>query len=392
MSQQLISRSPDLKKLRDEGYDIEVRSGFLLVKDVPYVDGHQSIRRGTLVSELTLAGDRTAAPTTHVAMLVGDYPCDENGHPLEKIRFSGRQKLAQDLIIDHTFSSKPAGGRMYRDYHEKMTTYAAILAMHARAIDQNVTARTFPVFTPDETESVFNYVDTSSSRAGIGSAADKLPRGPVAIVGLGGTGAYLLDLLAKTPLSEIHLFDGDDFLTHNAFRAPGAASVESLVSRPKKVAYWRDIYSNMHRHITAHSYFVDESNVGELRHMDFVFLCIDAGGPKRTVIEALEEFDVSFVDVGLGLELVDGSLRGAARVTASFPGRRAHIRKRISLADGSGDDPYGTNIQIAELNALNAALAVVKWKKRCGFYLDFENEANSTYVLSSNVIVNDDQS
>ncbi len=392
MSRQLISRNPDLKRLRDEGYDVEVRSGFLLLKDVPYVDGRQSIRRGTLVSELTLAGDTTATPSSHVAMFVGDYPCDQNGRPLEEIRLSGRQELAQGLIIDHSFSSKPAGGRMYRDYREKMTTYAAILSMHARAIDPDVTARTFPVITPDDGESVFNYLDTSSSRAGIGSAAEKLRRGPVAIIGLGGTGAYVLDLLAKTPLSEIHLFDGDDLLTHNAFRAPGAASVESLASRPKKVAYWRDVYSNMHRHVIAHPYFVDESNVGELRHMDFVFLCIDAGGPKRTVVEALEDFDVSFIDVGLGLELVDGSLRGAARVTASFPGRRAHIRKRISLADGSGDDPYGTNIQIAELNALNAAMAVIKWKKRCGFYLDFETEANSTYVLSSNVIVNDDQS
>lgn len=50
-----------------------------------------------------------------------------------------------------------------------------------------------------------------------------------------------------------------------------------------------------------------------------------------------------------------------------------------------------TRTSDTELNALNAALAVIKWKKRCGFYLDFENEGNSTYVVDSNVIINDDR-
>src|SRR5690242_19173715 len=36
VSQQLISLSPDLKRLRDEGYNLEIRGGHLLVKDVPY--------------------------------------------------------------------------------------------------------------------------------------------------------------------------------------------------------------------------------------------------------------------------------------------------------------------------------------------------------------------
>ena len=38
MSQRPISRSRDLKRLRDEGYDLEIRSGYLLAKDVPYVN------------------------------------------------------------------------------------------------------------------------------------------------------------------------------------------------------------------------------------------------------------------------------------------------------------------------------------------------------------------
>ena len=44
----LINHSPDLKKLRDEGYDLEVRSGHLLVKDVRYVNSHKKVARGVL--------------------------------------------------------------------------------------------------------------------------------------------------------------------------------------------------------------------------------------------------------------------------------------------------------------------------------------------------------
>lgn len=55
------------------------------------------------------------------------------------------------------------------------------------------------------------------------------------------------------------------------------------------------------------------------------------------------------------------------------------------------NDEYAQNIQIADLNALNAALAVIKWKKLCGFYQDFEHEHHSTYTSDGNAMTNEDQ-
>ena len=46
----------------------------------------------------------------------------------------------------------------------------------------------------------------------------------IGIVGLGGTGSYILDYVSKTRVVEIHLFDGDGYQQHNAFRAPGATT------------------------------------------------------------------------------------------------------------------------------------------------------------------------
>jgi tRNA A37 threonylcarbamoyladenosine dehydratase len=54
----------------------------------------------------------------------------------------------------------------------------------------------------------------------------------VAVIGLGGTGAYVLDFLVKTPVREIRAFDLDVFHVHNAFRPPGRLD-ESELGKPK---------------------------------------------------------------------------------------------------------------------------------------------------------------
>ena len=73
---------------------------------------------------------------------------------------------------------------------------------------------------PDPEDSVFLYEDTASSHAlDIVAINAKLKPLRIVIVGLGGTGSYVLDFVAKTPVKEIHLFDGDTFLQHNAFRS-----------------------------------------------------------------------------------------------------------------------------------------------------------------------------
>ena len=37
MSLPLIDRSVDLKRLRDEGYDVQVKNGYVAVRGVPYL-------------------------------------------------------------------------------------------------------------------------------------------------------------------------------------------------------------------------------------------------------------------------------------------------------------------------------------------------------------------
>src|SRR5439155_11076069 len=147
---------------------------------------------------------------------------------------------------------KPPAG--YGDYYDKMTAYVRILAHEAVELDESATATPFLIIRDARDDSVFRYVDTASSRAGIGAISAKLEGGRIAIIGLGGTGSYILDLVAKTPVNEIHLFDGDVLLQHNAFRAPGAPTAEELGEKPFKVDYYCGIYSKMRHGVIPHPY------------------------------------------------------------------------------------------------------------------------------------------
>jgi hypothetical protein len=63
----------------------------------------------------------------------------------------------------------------------------------------------------------------------------------------------------------------------------------------------------------------------------------------------------------------------------------------VSFGDADVGNEYNSNIQIAELNALNASFAVIKWKKLRGIYLDLEGEHHSTFTIDGNSMINDDQ-
>lgn len=392
MSQQLINHNRDLDLLKDDGYDIEIISDkYLLIKSVPYLNSSGELKFGTLVSVLEFAGNDTIPPNDHVAYFIGEHPCNTDGSEIAQIKHpSGPTQLVEGLTVDRTFSAKPKQPETYIDYHHKMETYVTIISGPAKVINPNVTAKIYPAIEYSEEQSVFKYPETASSRAGIDTVNKKIELGRIAIVGVGGTGSYVLDLVAKTPVREIHIFDGDQFLNHNAFRSPGAPSGADLRARQSKVGYFHGQYSKMRWKIFAHDYFVDAATVDQLRGMDFIFLCLDKGGDKRLIVERLQEWGISFVDVGVGVNLVDGSLMGVVRTTLSTPEHHDHVPQRIPFSEGQVNNDYSHNVQIADLNALNAALAVIKWKKLFGFYQDSEGEHNSYYSVAGNTLINED--
>ncbi len=385
----LVPDSADLTRLVNEGYAVRIRRGHLLIEDIPYVTTGKTIARGALMCPLDTQGTVITKPANHVMWFAGGVPCTKDGVEIPLlIHGRGPQPLTDGIVADFSFSQKPSPDG-YDNYYDKVVTYTALIAGHAQALDPAAVATTFKPVQTDEDDEVFNYFDSNSSRAGITALTDRLALGKIAIVGLGGTGSYLLDLVAKLPIGEIHLYDGDVFSTHNVFRSPGAASIEDLNAAPRKVDYHAARYEPLRRGLSPHAEYVTAANVDELLAMDFVFLAMDANPDKKLIVDRLTDSDVPFIDTGIGVLGSADGLAGLVRVTTSVPGRRHHLAddNLISYALGDADD-YESNIQVAELNALAATLAVLAFKKKYGFYRDEARELHTLYRVDSNELLN----
>lgn len=238
---------------------------------------------------------------------------------------------------------------------------------------------------------VFKYPDTNSSRAGIMQLNMKFKGQKIAIIGLGGTGSYILDLIAKTHVEEIHLYDGDTFQVHNAFRAPGACSPEGFGQNGElfKANYYANIYSKMRNGIFAHPTFVEEENMNDFSIYDFVFISVDSNNVRSFIIRKLLSIKVPFIDVGMGINRINEELVGTIRVTSGTSENNAHLANRIG-SDEFAENDYAPNIQIVELNCLNATMAVIRWKKMIGFYQDLKSEFNSLYFINTGKLLNED--
>lgn len=394
MSPRPIVLDPDIQRLQNLQLEVEVSHGHLLVHSVPYVDAQRNVCRGIVVTNLGGNIGSLGKPPDHQVWFVGDFPHKQDGRPLEVLRHSELALLWEGFSANFRFSNKPEqyANTGFPDYTSKMLHYIEIIANEAAAIDPSATPYTGKVIVPTQDDAVFHYWDSASSRAGILAVSSKLAMSRVAIVGVGGTGAYVLDQLAKTPVREIHLFDGDRFDQHNAFRAPGAASIEQLAANPLKVDYFGELYGAMHKGIVRHPFRITDQNLGDLAGFDYVFLCVDKTTVRKLISDFLIARRTPFVDTGMDLHHIPetGTLLGTCRATVCTPEKSDHFAARAPLKGEDDNDLYKSNIQVADMNAFNAILAVFKWKQFCGFYQDARDAHHLTFSINDQALTRDE--
>ena len=377
------------ERLRTEGYEVEIRDQHLLIHSVPFVTEQRVVRFGTLVCLYLRQGGHVVPPNgpgdNHQVWWTAGYPCYPDGTPLDLGVDNASHELLPGITVKHRFSNKPDQYQQgFPNHYEKVTHYVHLLQNQAKALDPEVDARNGTTVETAQAESVFRYSDTASARAEIVAISAKLAVDRVAIVGLGGTGSYLLDQIAKTPISEIHLFDGDVFGSHNAFRAPGAASIDEINAKTPKTDYFAAKYDPMHRGIVSHPYFLQPSNVAELAGFSFVFLCVDKGSARAMLTKFLVGQGIPFIDTGMDLALAAeaNSLFGTCRATLVTPTKSDHVATYIPMDLEEHDTVYRQNIQVADMNAINAMFAVIKWKQYRGFYGDDFTPYNLSYAVN----------
>ena len=385
MSQELINHSEDLKRLQNEGYEINVKDGYGIISHIPYLNVKEEIDYGTLVSKIKFEGDEAKYDGDHVIYFSGEQPYSIDGKEITQIKHADNSSIFAGVNIKRSFSNKPDGN--YSDYYEKFENYINIISFPAIAKDSSVTAKTFKKVVTEE-NSVFQYVDTNSSRAGIDNCNGKILGKKIAIIGLGGTGTYILDLVSKTNVNEIHLFDGDVFCQHNAFRSPGAPNKEIFSKSLSKVEYFKEKYQKMHKGIIEHNIYIKEENIELLKCVDFAFICIDSGIARKLISDYLVSKEIPFIDTGMGLQNKNGIINGLIRTTVYDKTNYSEIPTYLDFNE-DGEDVYNTNIQIAECNALNGAIAVIEWKKYFQIYDNANRQCQNVYSIDMGEIIHE---
>jgi hypothetical protein len=375
----LASRNPDLKALLEKGFALAIDTNCLIVRDIPYLDANGQLQWGAMVSKLVSEDDVIFRPSDHQIFWAGPRPYGLDGQVVRGLGGGNAQLVlserCSDVVVQQSFSHKlkdkgEPQPRGYVDHVEKIDNYLTMIAGPAM---QRFGANpyTFRDCEEEVPNTVFKLRDTLTSRAEITDLAKLFENDVVAIIGLGGTGSYVLDFMVKTPVREIRGFDADRYFVHNAFRSPGRVDAsEGGELRQRKTEIYQKRYENFRHGLTIKPLFIDESSAAEFDGVTFAFVCVDKGSSRKRIFNLLISKNIPFIDVGIGLDRKHGPISGMARTTY-FPqdlGQTVRAKGYAPETDPA-DDVYKTNIQIAEVNALNAALAVLRFKQIRGFYV-----------------------
>jgi ThiF family len=372
MFQRLVSHNDDIRRLLETGYAIACDSNYLVVRDIPYLDGNRKLQIGAIVAKLEFIDQDRVIQSDHQIYFAGSVPHNLDGTPIPNLGGGPTQlslsEASQDVVVQRSFSNKPLATGKFQDFFEKIESYVTIISGPARAL-YGATPYTFRIVKEVGSDSVFEFHDTLTSRAEITDLSAKLKDDVIAVIGLGGTGGYVLDFMVKTQVREIRAFDSDPFHVHNAFRSPGRVEMGEFGKTKAEVYLSR--YSNFRKGLAVLPKFIDASSSDDLNGVTFAFVCVDKGSSRAEIFDLLISKKIAFIDVGMGLNRKRGPLTGMIRVTyySTEQGQKVRDMRLAEVVD-SPHDVYRTNIQISELNALNACLAVIKFKQLRGFYLE----------------------
>jgi hypothetical protein len=230
------------------------------------------------------------------------------------------------------------------------------------------------------------FPDSMSANYNINDISFKLAEKSVGIVGLGGTGSYILDFLAKTHLNRIFLFDDDKIHVHTIFRIPGF--IHRAIGR-RKVEALAEYYGQMHSGIEPVVERIVDTNLQKLDSLDFVFVSVDHAESRGIIVQYLAEKGIPFIDCGMGLTRYANGLNGTVRITGI--GKTAYdsvVGTPYLPTVTNAEDEYRKQAQLAEFNSLNAALAVIRFKQHFGLYYlidDFSSAIFESCTLEMNL-------
>ena len=387
MSLTPINHEGQLVEVLQAGFDCCVEDDTLTVGLVPYRLSSGGVGHGRLICHLSRNGDDIAAPDDHTVAWIGDEaPHLRDGQLMNQLIIDqNRITWSNGLTSICTMSRR--GPQPYPNYGQKMLTYARLIAREAVADWRTSSPGVITV------KDVNHFVDreTGLNRVGVGHLNTLLANENVAVVGAGGTGGHIVDLVSKANVRQIDIYDPDCVSVHTQLRWPGVVERRVVEEKTNKAEYLASLYARRtNRNIRGHPFAINKDNLTYLNGKTMVFVAIDSGVARREILTGLAGLGLNFIDCGIDLQGDDGPLTASARIIRCYGEEDVEKRSEIAMMAPSRDneaedDPYAQNVQTAEMNSLNAALAVAAWKQGIGFYKDVYGYRRSRLHMPSNM-------
>lgn len=381
------SEDDSIERLLEEGYAL-YRRGPYLVAAVTYLDGEGKARSGLMVDTLNLDADGRARtlPINHQMYFVGDQPYDQEGRVLFKGQNASSTPLFDGKVSSFYWSWKPLDDqgrkRDYTSLYEKFSDYIVYVASPVEAKFPHYKVTPFEGVGADDSDCPFPFADMNSARANLGALDARLADDSVVIIGAGGTGSYIFDLMAKTRVKTIRLIDFDVLDLHNAFRMPGATRREELGQPKVRVIEQR--YDGWHNGTEVLEAELGRASVNVLGDATFAFLAVDKVAPRRDIAKLLLSQGIPVAVVGMGLHHGKAGLVGMVDTTLlDETSPRDLLEEIVGAALTDIPDEYQKNIQTVELNAMNAAMAVFMYKKYRGYFAGDMPVCQASFTLST---------
>ena len=309
------------------------------MRGIPYIAADRRIQFADIVTNLDITGaageEVTTQPSDHTVWWTGGTPHTAGGDSREDYLSCGKwvqgRDIGEEITVYMQWSRKPKAGsraRAYKDYREKIETYVAEVGGQAEGMRPGVleAARKGRNLTVNYS-SRFAYIDTNAYRNGTKGIESRIEEEVVAVIGVGGTGSYLVDVLAKTNVKELHLFDDDVMRIHNAFRVAGAARVGELGGQKSKIKWHAERYGEVRKEgLHLHPMKLNDENIDALRGYTTAFIAVDDLAVRRTIQRACTAMGILHVSVGIGLEVEganDDQIWGHGKGGDEFRCRRA---------------------------------------------------------------------
>lgn len=207
----------------------------------------------------------------------------------------------------------------------------------------------------------------------------------IAIIGLGGVGAWIADLMTKTDVIEIHGWDEDVIEEKNIIRMPGAVSPKWVGKA--KAMWFQKTYRKIHKKVYGHAENITERNVQKIcNNITFAFVAIDNEKGRKIICEHMTKHGIPFIDIGLSLNRNnDNQLCVSIRISIALPYDETW-QKSIPAVDKAGQEIYG-KLELPDVAAMAAGWAVQYWRKMRGQLAQEKPQECMKYQADTNMII-----